>query len=85
MHLLYASQQAAGKRLMVFAILVCEKNDPLWLNARIHALVRHNSGAKNAGELPRIFCLTKKLTSWPVLFSIGGNYPYVNPGETFQE
>lgn len=85
MHLLYASQQAAGKPSMVFVSLVCEKNDPLWLFAPIHTLVRQNNAAKNTGELPRIFCLTKKLTSWPVLFSIGGNYPYVNPGETFQE
>jgi hypothetical protein len=55
MHLLYASQQAAGKPSMVFAILVCEKNDPLWLNARIHALVRHNNGAKIRENFPEYF------------------------------
>jgi hypothetical protein len=55
MHLLYASQQAAGKPSMVLVSLVCEKNDPLWLNTRIHALVRQNNGEKMRENFPEYF------------------------------
>lgn len=55
MHLLYASQQAAGKPSMVFVSLVCEKNDPQWLFARIHALVRQNNGEKIRENFPEYF------------------------------
>jgi hypothetical protein len=55
MHLLYASQQSAGKPSMVFRTLVCEKNDPLWLKALLRALVRHKSGAEMRENFPEYF------------------------------
>jgi len=55
MHLLYASHLAAGKPSMVFVNLVYEKNDPLWLNTRIHASVRHNKAKKIRENFPEYF------------------------------
>ena len=43
MLLLYASHQSAGKLSVVSEAPHNEENDPLWLNTRTDALVRHYS------------------------------------------
>lgn len=46
MLLLYASPQSLGKPRLEFGQPRIEKNDPLWLNPRIHALVRQKNAVK---------------------------------------